>query len=114
MQQERAAGNALGEAPNRWHDGACTSRHHRPPHVSQRTVRSSLAVRFIVMCGLLWRFACYYAIEMQLHLAVYHPADAFNEAMGFVILLAAADNFVTRHAGRHHECRLINDLAARV
>ena len=49
---------------------------------------------------------------MQLHFAIHHSANAFHEAMRLVVLLAAANDFVALCAGRHHERRLVNDLAA--
>src|SRR5262245_39443876 len=55
-----------------------------------------------------------HSIEMQLHFAVDYSADAFDEAVRFIVLLATADDFVARDARRDHERRLVNDLTAGV
>ena len=54
------------------------------------------------------------AVEVQLHFAIDHAAHAFDQAMRLVVFLAEANDVVQRHAGRHGERRLIDDLIAGV
>ena len=53
-------------------------------------------------------------MEVQLHFAIDDAADAFDQAVRLVVFLAAADDLVELHAGRHGERRLVDDLVAGV